>query len=711
MASPPPDSEVTHRPRHRLGGMPAERFHLRRPVKLLSGVLAAVLLLAIAGFGAPASAAASTANVTVSLTTSGNGDLGAGEDLRVFVTLSNATTAATAASTATVSVASAPVSSRSSLAGWFSGANKTNLAATPGATAAVPAVSPGLSSGVQVSVPAASLPFRTPGVYPISVSIASGGTVLGTARSAVAWNVSAAAPVPVSIAVPLTVPAGESEFLTAAQLAEYTAPGGVLTRELGDVESAQIAVGIDPRVIASIRILGTSAPQTAKDWLKQLQDLPNETFPLAWADADLTAPLHAGQKSVLETKALTYAINPSLFPVTGGQTTPTATPNPGPVEPVVPTSASLVSWNYTMPLLSWPAENSVETSDLTLLNQAGITSLILPSTNIDLDSSTGLTGAAAKDGNTRIAVSDAVLSGYLRTAIQSPTRAASTEATTELTTTLALVSLESGASPRPIVLTLGRDWSNADTNFERTVSEVASRPWVSVAPLSSVFGGNPTQVKLLKRAESAARIALVTAILAGEQGVVSFAPIAKNPDALTSAMRLKVLSLLSNEWTTQTWTPAAHAFVTQMDKVVQSVQVDPSSPVTAFADQTALPVKVSNDLDQDVTVQLSVRSSTTLVTIEKKYRLQSVTVDAGSQSRVQVPIQALSNGKAKIIATLFSSTGVQVGKSVTISVDVQAGWETIGTLIFAALIVGLFAFGIIRNIRKRRKAKREAGAE
>jgi hypothetical protein len=689
--------------------MPAVRFHLRRPVKLLSGALAAALLLAIAGFGAPASAVASTAKVTVSLTTSGSGDLGAGEDLRVFVTLANPTSAETSAATATVSVAGTPVSSRSALAGWFSGAIKTNLAGTSEGTAAVPAVSPGLSTGVQVDVPAASLPFRTAGVYPISVSVASGGTVLGTARSAVAWNVTTTAPVPVSIAVPLTVPAGESEFLTASQLAEYTAPGGVLTRELGDVQSSQIAVGIDPRVIASIRILGKSAPQTATDWLKQLQDLPNETFPLAWADADLTAPLHAGQTSVLGTKTLTYAINPNLFPVTGDQTTPTATPNPGPVTPVVPTNASLVSWNYTMPLLSWPAENSVETSDLAILNQAGITSLILPSTNVDLDSSSGLSGAAAKDGNTGIAVSDAVLSGYLRTAIQSPTRAASTEAMTELTTTLALVGLESGAAPRPVLLTVGRNWADADTNFERSVSDINSRSWTSTELLSAVLGDNPSQVKLLKKPEAASRIALVTSLLVGEQQVVAFAPIASDPDALTSAMRLKVLSLLSNEWTTKTWTPAAKAFLTQMDKVVQSVQVDPSSPVTAFADQTTLPVKVSSDLDQDVTVQLSVRSTRTLVSIDKKYRLQSVTVEAGSQSRVQVPIQALSNGKVQIVATLFSSTGVQVGRSVTITVDVQAGWETIGTLIFAALIVALFAFGIIRNIRKRRKARHEPG--
>jgi membrane protein DedA with SNARE-associated domain len=81
-----------------------------------------------------------------------------------------------------------------------------------------------------------------------------------------------------------------------------------------------------------------------------------------------------------------------------------------------------------------------------------------------------------------------------------------------------------------------------------------------------------------------------------------------------------------------------------------------------------------------------------------------ITVDDSSQRRVQVPIEAVSNGNAEIVATLYSSTGVQVGQSVTIQVNVNAGWETTGTLIFAALVAALFAFGIVRTIRRRRRA-------
>jgi hypothetical protein len=681
--------------------MPAARFYIRRPAKKLLGLVAATLALAVSGVAAPVVATTPAATITVSATPADSGDLGAATPLRLFVAIDNQTLSATADATATVSVGVTPLTSRATLAGWFSGKSE-SLATTRVGTADIPPVAGGIDSGVEVTVPADSLPWSATGVYPVSVSVATASKVLGTSTTAVAWNVSASTPVPVAVAVPLTVPADGTEFLTAAELTQYTAPGGILTRELADVQSSQIAVGIDPRILASIRILGTSAPASASTWLDQLLTIPNETFPLAWADADLTAPLHAGLDSVLETKALDYAINPSLFPVTG--TTPTPAPTPGTVTPVVPTSASLVRFNYTLPLLSWPAENSVVSGDLAKLNQAGISTAILSSANVKGSDSDGLGGASGKSGNTGIAISDDVLSGYLRTAIQSTTRTSSTEALTELTTSLALISLASGSTAKPVLLTLGRNWADNDANFDRSIGQVYARPWTSPAAVSTLFGASPSAVSIVPENEPAARIALVTSMLAAEQSIVAFAPIAKDPDALTSSTRLRLLASLSNEWTTATWTTAATAFVTGATKIVSSVQVAPSSEIVVIANQTALPVTVSNNLDQDVTVVLTVRSRTASLSVDKNSRSQSLTVDEGSQRRVQIPIEALSNGNAEIVATLYSDTGVQVGQSVTIQVNVNAGWETTGTLIFAALIAGLFAFGIIRNIRKRRRA-------
>ena len=74
-------------------------------------------------------------------------------------------------------------------------------------------------------------------------------------------------------------------------------------------------------------------------------------------------------------------------------------------------------------------------------------------------------------------------------------------------------------------------------------------------------------------------------------------------------------------------------------------------------------------------------------------------------------MQAVSNGKAELVVTLTSSTGIAIGKAVIVRGNVQAGWETLGTMIFVALIVALFAFGVILNIRRRRHASDEDPAD
>jgi Family of unknown function (DUF6049) len=387
--------------------------------------------------------------------------------------------------------------------------------------------------------------------------------------------------------------------------------------------------------------------------------------------------------------------------------TPTASPTPssGSSTSTVPTSASLVAWKYTMPSLEWPTDNSVETSDLPKLTEAGITSAILTTTNIDNPSAGGLTGASGKSGSTAIAVSDDTMSGYLRGAIASTTRVGSVVSLTELTTTLALVAQKSGKAPRTVLLTLGRNWVDANANFARGVDDLYAHSWISSAVLSSVFSEIPTTLTLDKDAESASRISVVASLMAAEKQVADFSLIADDPSAISSSYRLQLLSLLSNEWqsTPAAWKRATNAYVTQAGKVVAAVQVAHSDSLIGLSAQVAVPISISNGLDQDVTVTLSVRPTTTNISVDPKYRSQTITISADSQKRVQIPIEALSNGKARLVVSLTAAGGAPVGNPVVLRVNVQAGWETLGTLIFAALIAALFAFGIIRNIRKRRK--------
>lgn len=682
----------------------------RSPLAALALVVLATAGLVTGGLTVPAAQAATNPPLQLVLTEPNAGKLTPGEPLRSFITIDNPTPNETATATATVSVNPIPLTSRSALEDWFDG-SAANHATKVVARTAVPSIAAQLSTQVAASAPAAALGFSVPGVYAIQVTVTSGSTVLGSARTAVAWDTASTTSVPVAIAAPITVPAAETEFLTAAQLTKYTGPDGILTRELSDVEGTPVAIGIDPRIIASIRVLGNSAPASATAWLDALAALPNESFPLTWADADLTAPLRAGSSTVLGPKSLSFAINPSLFGGGNGPT-PTPTPTAGADDSTVPTAAGLVSWNYTLPKLQWPADDSVQSSDLGKLQSAGIEDLILTSKNVDDADSHGLGGAFAKTGSTPIAVSDDPLSGYLTSAVQSTTRVGTNSAVDLLSTTFALISEESQGAPRPVLLTLDRNWAASDAGFSRAIAELFAHPGVSSATLSSVLETTPRKVTLDKATASDSRIDAISDMLAAEARLDRFSVIAANPLAISSSYRLQLLSLLSNEWgdTPTARDKAVAAWIKHVVGVTASVRVSHSDSALALADQVSLPISITNGLDQAVTIVLEVQSTSPKVLVDPQYQTQTITIDADSQKRIHIPLEALSNGKAQVQVSLHASNGLSVGKPVTLKLNVQAGWETIGTIIFVALIVALFAFGLIRRVRKSRR-EREAANE
>ena len=178
------------------------------------------------------------------------------------------------------------------------------------------------------------------------------------------------APVSLTMVVALTAPPRTSGLIDAELLANYTSEFGLLTKKLNQVIDRPVAIGIDPSIIASIRILGSEAPESAREWLDRLAGASNETFPLSWADSDLTLPLQAGNAGLLEPESLDFAIDPALFapvadePNASVAPTPTTPPDVGELQPL-PTTESLVEWNYTLAALAWPALSSVTSADLT----------------------------------------------------------------------------------------------------------------------------------------------------------------------------------------------------------------------------------------------------------------------------------------------------------------------------------------------------------
>ncbi|CAN5120048.1 hypothetical protein BH11ACT5_BH11ACT5_02230 [soil metagenome] len=537
----------------------------------------------------------------------------------------------------------------------------------------------------------------------MSVRALAAALVLGLGLATVSVGaVQAAGETPVvklAIAVPIVVPASADKFLDAQTLEQYTAAGGLLTRQLNAVIDRPVAIGIDPRIIASIRLLGSSAPASALTWLDRLETATNQTFALGYADADVTLQTQAGSAQVLQPETFDFAIDPSLFAAATGTETPAPTGAPAdPTLPPLPTSDSITAWSYSLTGIAWPRDDTVVAADLTTIASSGFTTTILASGNVSRDATSG---PASQVGGTGVVVSDAAVSGSLRAASGATTEAEWTTALADLSAALAAGARVQPGSP-VLLATLDRTMSVG--RLATTLDVLAADPAVELIGFSEAMGTAPTDATVVEKPQSADRISRAGQMIQGEIAERAFATVASDPALITSSRRLELLTLLSSEWDADlaAWPEAADAFTTDSIALRNSVHLVESNNFLLIADSGQyLPVTVSNGLDQAVTVYITVRSRSSLLAIDEG--ILTLEIKPGTQGKVDVPVHSLSNGVVQVDVSLASTAGVAIGAPISSEVNVQAGWETPIVIGIAVLVVVVFGVGVVRTVLRRRK--------
>jgi len=685
--------------------------------------LVSILLTAVSALGlfvlpglAPTAASAATApdavTTPVVFGADANGIVGPGADLVISGTITNGTTNDIPAGTATVSLDRSVTTSRSTLGDWLADAPlDASELGTVVATAPTPLVRAGFTEGVSVRVPAGDLAFGTRyGVRKLAVRVEANGVAIGQSRSTVVFNPgSEITPLPLAIASPLTVPAADPGLLPATTLSQYTAPGGLLTTQLNQALSRRVALGVDPRIIASITILGTSAPASATAWLDRLTAADNDTFALSYADSDLAVQSQAHAQRVLAPTS--FAIDPALFPgYTPAPTeTPTTSPTPDPTAtpaPTLPTSGDLTAFDYRIPGVAWPADDTVTATDLDFFAASDLGTSILDSANVSYPGDPRAPGSAVTIGEHAAAVSDSQLSALLRTAVTA-SDAAWPNAMANLSAAISIAAADHSAATGPLLATLARTSSTGAGKLAQTLDALSTLPWFSSAALHDIVGsGARTAVSVVAKPEADVRVATVAKMLAAETSVGNFSSALDDPTVLTGPERLSLLAALSTGWLTQpdAWGTTAAKYLKSSDKTVKSVRIADTGSQVFVSNNVNLNVSVTNELAFPVTVYVSVVSPNGAITVENP-RVE-LRVEANSQSKALVPVTALANGDVTVRASLSSATNSPIGSVKFIDVDVQAGWETAATLVVVIGIVAVFGFGIYRNIAKRRKKKR-----
>ena len=534
------------------------------------------------------------------------------------------------------------------------------------------------------------------------LALALAATSIGLATPALATVPQAAATEPVTLAVvvPLTVPDSASGLIPHDELARDTAPDGLLTRELDQLDGTSAVIGLDPMIAVSIRVLGVDAPTSALDWLARLRALPNEVFSLGYADADPASLAHVDALSLAAPVDFGYAIDPTDFGA-AETTTPTPAPSsttPAGTRPPLPSTAQLLDWPFTLPGIAWPADGTLLATDLPRLAAAGYNSVIVSSTNVSASS-----GALVDLSGIHGLVVDAGVSALVRAAVATNSDAAFVDAADRVGAALDGVAATSPG--RTVIAALDRGWAVSGSRLPQLLGTMDARASTDATSLSSILASSATAATVIDGTDDAARTALIASATGAMIAEGAFATVLADPLAITAQRRADLLALLSVGWErgNDDWSSAMGTFVARSTEILGSVQVVQGSNISVFSNSTGVPITVSNALDQQVTVHVHLTSSSNILHVANGDL--ALTIEPDSSNKVIVPVEALTNGTVVATVTLTSTAGYRVGAPTEFHLDLAPAWETVGTLVIVVLLVLIFGGGIVRTFLKRRRAR------
>jgi hypothetical protein len=705
--------------------LPSSRRLRALPALLGLGVVASSML-GIAPGAAPAVAAGEP--VQLVLAPANGGVVQPGADVTVTASLTNTGSTTIEAASLQVALDREVISTRAGLAEWLTPTGDESTVDNDAiiTDVAVPALQPGEERIVQAVIPAPSVTLDEWGVRGITGTLEQGDGTESVTHSSIVFNAAdAPAATRVAVAIPITTQPGQTGLIPEATLATITADDGLLTRELDSLIGRPIGILIDPRIIVSIRALGSTAPSSATSWLERLEAASNPIYPLSYADADVAAMSQAGAPQLLTPTSFDYALDEANFadvaPPTTSPTPPagtpavgpsseTPTPAPSPAPDAVPDTNTLLAFDYTGSTIAWPRDNTVAANDVPYFAANGLTSSILSSSNVALQSSAS--AGVVRVGDSTVLVSDDTVSRALRDAAGALTATDRQKSLSDLASGLAVVASEDDGTATTILATLDRAAPADGTALADALNSLDTLSWSSTTPFDGFSTQGPAaDATVVDQPEAADRTGQVAALLASENQVAAFSSIITEPQNLLGENRANILSLLANSWASNSggWNVAIEAQAARSAEILNSVAIVAGSPINLVSNTGDMPILVQNNLPYPVNVTVRLAPSNFRLVVQKEV---TITVEAASSKQAKVPITAgVANGDTIVRAELVSPTGVLISAQPTfVPVNVSADWEVAGSWLVGSVVGALLIFAAIRLFLKRRHGRGEADA-
>lgn len=688
------------------------RAPFRRTNLTVVALLAALTASLLPATPSAEATATDIAQIDVLAAPGASGTVLEGQPLTVRVTLSNTGSRSTGELSIELRLDGARSATADELSEWFDGDSASESPALDdglvAAHASVAPIEPGASAVLDVTVAAGSPQWGGPfGARLAEVTVADGSDWLAIDRTAVVRVPTGTTPpaTPTTFVVPLTIPADTGPLLTAETLEIATAESGALTRALSASAGRPVLLAVDPRIVGSIRALGNEAPASALGFLERLAAAPNESILLPWADADPLASLDAAQQLLPLPEGAGRLIDDSVGEDPNATAAPTDEPtddptgNPDDEEPSSTTTpiADLIDFVPSLAATLWLERSGLSSESLAALSVDGTRLALTPSSALQSDD------AVQRHGDMVLVRTDEALATAARAAASAPSQLLFDRSMARVSAILATAAAT--GSGTPAIITMGREVQTGGDRLLDTIAQTMSLNWSTGSTVSSTAQRSATPAIIVDAPADDTRRALVSAALAAEAADRQFSQIALAPAFISDGRRLELLAALSLGWGSNS-VDALQGFVADSELLRSSVQVAESSAILLLTDRATLPVTVQNNLDVAVRVFVRVEPDTAQLRVLEP-NVETV-VEPQSQARTLVPVESLTNGEVDITVTVRDAQSRVLSEPTRVSLNLQAGWETAGTIVVAIAVVVLLVVGIWRDLRKRRR--RAAGA-
>jgi hypothetical protein len=356
-------------------------------------------------------------------------------------------------------------------------------------------------------------------------------------------------------------------------------------------------------------------------------------------------------------------------------------------------------WTPTISGLGWPIANTLTDAVLPAMRTGGFTQALVSTGNVG---SPAPANSSAQLGGMPVGVVSDSASACAQDLERADTVAARASASACLASHVA-VAATSTSAPASVIVALSRSTPKLSFgSFSNALATLAAIPFTRPTTLDAVLAGSSTPATLIAEPESADRLSSLTAALANQAKVVSFAPVASDPALVINPGARRLAAISSSAWLSQPgWASGLAENTALTDEVLTSVAIVTSSTINMVSGQARIPVVVRNDLPSAVKVTVHALPSNARIEVTNDIPL---TVQANAQERAYIPVTArVGSGSVTLKVSLTDPTGAAIGGVTSLPVNVRADWETFGLLGLGVVFFALITAGTIRTLRRRSK--------